>query len=96
MKKLMRPLWLAPWTGNVVLKTRRMGWSVAQRWVVCIEATVLAAVGPGSNPASDGVLLHVSLLSVSFYLSCPLKGIKKTKKKEPGWMDGSVDKNMVG
>ena len=25
----------------------------------CIEATVLAAVGNGSNPASDGLLLHV-------------------------------------
>ena len=48
----------------------------------CIEATVLAAVGPGSNPASDGLLLSFpfSLLSVSFYLSCPLKGIKEFKK----------------
>ena len=45
----------------------------------CLEATVLAAVDPGSNPASDGLLLRViplSLLSVSFYLSSPLKGIK--------------------
>jgi len=25
----------------------------------CIEATDLAAVGPGSNPASDGLLLRV-------------------------------------
>ena len=35
----------------------------------CIEATVLAAVGPGLNPASDGLLLraippHVFFLSV--------------------------------
>ena len=60
----------------------------------CIEAPVLTAVSPGSNPASDGLLLRV-IPPLSFYLSCPLKGIKKIILKN-GRMDESVDKSMVG
>ena len=62
-----------------------------------IEAAVLAAVGPSSNPASDAfycVSFPLSLLSVSFYLSCPLKGIKNVCffTNEHGWLSTTLKK----
>ena len=40
----------------------------------CIEAPVLAAVGPGSNPASDGLLLRVipPLSAFCLFFICPV------------------------
>jgi len=54
----------------------------------CIEATVLAAVGPGSNPASDGLLLPLipPLSAFCFFLS--VLSIKRHKKHNKKEMDG--------
>ena len=64
----------------------------------CIEATVLAAVGPGSNPASDGLLLRVIPPLSAFCLFLSVLSIKRHKKmnEKNGLMDGSVDKSTVG
>ena len=42
----------------------------------CIEATVLAAVGPGLNPASDGLLLRVIPPLSAFRLFLSVLSIK--------------------
>ena len=46
----------------------------------CIEAPVLAAVGPGSNPASDGLLLRVISPLSAFCLFLSVLSIKMHKK----------------
>ena len=47
---------------------------------LCIEATVLAAVGPGSNPASDGLLLRVIPPLSAFCLLLSVLSTKRHKK----------------
>ena len=63
-----------------------------------IEATVVAAVGPGSNPVLDGLLLRVIHPLSAFCLFLSVLSIKRHAKKlkKTGRMDGSVDKSTVG
>jgi len=46
----------------------------------CIEATVLTAVGPGSNPTSEGLLLRVIPPLSAFGLFLSVLSIKRQKK----------------
>ena len=67
----------------------------------CIEATVLAAVGPGSNPASDGLLQRVIPPLSAFCLFLSVLSIKRHKIfffffKKHLQKDGSVGKSRVG
>ena len=60
----------------------------------CVEATVLAADGAGSNPASDGLLLRVipPLSAFSFLSFLSIKRHKKKLKKKRM----EADKSTVG
>ena len=98
----MRALWLALWTGNVLKQTDGMVGSVV---VGCagapsIEATVLTAVGPGSNPASDGLLLLVIPPLSAFCLFLSVLSIRRHKKinkinKTDRWMEASIRAQLV-
>ena len=60
----------------------------------CIEAPVLTAVSPGSNPASDGLLLRVIPPLSAFCLFLSVLSIKRHKKKN-GRMEASIRARLV-
>ena len=68
---------VGPVDGNLCFKNQTDGMVgsvvVGCAGAPCIEATVLAAVGPGSYPASDGLLLRVipPLSAFSLFI-CPV------------------------
>jgi len=92
---------VGPVDGKVCFKKRKDGMVgsvvVGFAGAPCIQATVVAAVGPVRIPhrmAFYCVSFPLSLLSVSFYLSRPLKGIIFFFLNRR--MDESVDKSTVG